>query len=332
MTAASVKISASILSHDPLIIYVRPRPRPFGLATIAARQLIDRPCTVIVRVMWSLEVPFRRFYFAAAYHLYRRRYPRMRIIIAANTEKEVVRLRTLGVEAIDANHNIFVDETVFKPLANVKPKFDAVYNANFSAFKRRHLAAEIASCIHISYVADPTRRHDPIAELASAKAQFPHHHFANRVTQGKVRRNSPATVNRNLALARVGLCLSAVEGAMTSSMEYLLAGLPIVSTPSRGGRDRYFHKDTSLIVEPNPRAVREAVAALIARDIPRDYVRDTTLKLIAPQRQAFNAFIDGLRQGHPPIGSDPRWSFDYVPNLHQQRPVEEFLAMLGVSP
>lgn len=325
------RVAASILSRDPLIMYVRPRPRPFGLATLVARRLRGRPSTVIVRVMWSLEIPYRLAFFAAAYHLYRRRYPEMRIVIAANTPNERDRLVRLGVEAIDANHNIFVDERIFKPLPAVAPLYDAAYNANFSAFKRRHLAAQIPSCLHIAYVSDPGRRDNPLAELARAKTRFPHHHFANPAMDGRIARLKPAEVNASLALARVGLCLSAVEGAMTSSMEYLLAGLPVVSTPSRGGRDRYFHPDTSLIVDANPRAVREGVDALIARDIPRSHVRETTLKLIAPQRQAFNSFIAELRQGHPPVGRDPRWSFVYVPNLHRLRRLGKFLDQLGIS-
>jgi glycosyltransferase involved in cell wall biosynthesis len=331
VTSVVKRTSASILSLEPPIIYVRPRPRPFGLATIAATELAARSAIVIVRVMWSLEIAYRLAYVAGAYHLYRKRHPGLRLIVAANTEKEVENLRRVGVEAIDANHNIFVDETVFKPMPDVEPKFDAVYNANFSPFKRRHLAAEIPSCLHIGYVADPAKRAQQLTELAKAKAQFPHHHFANEALPDRIRRLYPFGVNANLALARVGLCLSAVEGAMTSSMEYLLAGLPIVSTPSRGGRDRYFLPETSLIVEPKPGAVREAVASLIARDIPRDHVREQALKIIAPQRRAFNAFIAELRRGHPPTGSDPRWSFDYVPNLHQLRPVTEFLERIGIS-
>jgi glycosyltransferase involved in cell wall biosynthesis len=47
-------------------------------------------------------------------------------------------------------------------------------------------------------------------------------------------------VNQGLARAVVGLCLSTVEGSNYASMEYMLAGLPIVSTPSIGGREVYF--------------------------------------------------------------------------------------------
>lgn len=39
-------------------------------------------------------------------------------------------------------------------------------------------------------------------------------------------------LNRCLNQCRLGLCLSAVEGPMYASIEYLLAGLPVVSTES----------------------------------------------------------------------------------------------------
>lgn len=220
---------------------------------------------------------------------------------------------------------------MFRPLPDIEPKYDAVYNANLSAFERRHLAALIPSCIHIGYIADPSKRHDPVTEVARTRAKLPHHDFANAVDDFGSRRLSPNRVNKTLALARVGLCLSAAEGAMTSSMEDMLASLPIVSTPSLGGRDRYFHPETSLIVDPNPRAVRDAVAALVARNIPREYVREKALAMIAPQRRAFNDFIASLRPGKEPSGSDPRWSFDYVPNLHQSRPVADFLERMGLA-
>ena len=45
--------------------------------------------------------------------------------------------------------------------------------------------------------------------------------------------------------SRTGLCLSEREGAMFASIEYLLCGLPIVTTPSIGGRHVFFEADTS---------------------------------------------------------------------------------------
>src|SRR5690606_24986861 len=55
------------------------------------------------------------------------------------------------------------------------------------------------------------------------------------------------------------------EGACLASSEYLLCGLPVVSTPSRGGRDIWYDEDNSMICEPSPAAVHRAVRLMIER-------------------------------------------------------------------
>ena len=47
-------------------------------------------------------------------------------------------------------------------------------------------------------------------------------------------------VNNFLNQCKVGIILSEVEGANYASIQYLLAGLPVVSTKSKGGRDVFF--------------------------------------------------------------------------------------------
>lgn len=323
--------AASVLSRQPPIFYVRPRPMPFGLAGRLAGRRPDLPMTCLVRTMWSLEASHHLHELVVLYRQFRARHAHIRLIVAANTPRELKALQRRGVEAVLANHNIFVDERIFKPLPEVEPVYDAIYNAAFSPFKRRELAAEIGSCAHIGYVADPDRKHDTLAALEAAKAALPHHDFLNPVVDGHCRRLGPREVNRVLATARVGLCLSEAEGAMTASVEYLLAGLPVVTTPSIGGRHRYFTDQTAIVVEPDPRAVREAVEALKARALPRGVVRRRTLRLMEPDRAAFNAFIDRLREGYPPIAEDPRWHFHYVNNLYEWRRVGDFAAALGLG-
>ena len=168
---------------------------------------------------------------------------------------------------------MFVDETIFFPVKDVRRWFDAVYNANFSAFKRRELAAEIPTCLHLGYFSDVSMRKNAVTLYEQIKAGLPHHRFANPVRNQNVARLPSAHVNELLAQCEVGLCLSAEEGPMIACMEYLMAGLPVVSTRNVGGRDRYLDPEISITVEPNPREVRQAVDALIARAIPRDVVR-----------------------------------------------------------
>ena len=94
-------------------------------------------------------------------------------------------------------------------------------------------------------------------------------------------------------------------------MEYLLAGLPVVSTPSRGGRDVFFDPDYCIICEPDPVAVRLAVEQLQARNLPREEIRNRTLEKIAPLRRRFVELVDELLVE---MGALPRLSgLDYWP-------------------
>src|SRR6516165_5389101 len=82
--------------------------------------------------------------------------------------------------------------------------------------------------------------------------------------------------------------------AMRASIEYLFAGLSVVSTPSLGGRDHYFDDEYCIIAEPNPRSVREAVEALITRAVPREYVRARTVARVEVDRARYIAIVQGL--------------------------------------
>ena len=81
---------------------------------------------------------------------------------------------------------------------------------------------------------------------------------------------------------------------MRASMEYLLCGLPVVSTPSIGGRDRYFRSDYAVICEPNPRAVADAVKEASARNVSRAHVRRAVLDKVAFDRASFLRTLNAL--------------------------------------
>ena len=80
---------------------------------------------------------------------------------------------------------------------------------------------------------------------------------------------------------------------MRASMEYLLAGLPIVTTPSRGGRDVFLDAEYCLTAAADPRDIRDAVFALRARRIPHQIIRERTLaRLEAARRQSQSVLND----------------------------------------
>jgi glycosyltransferase involved in cell wall biosynthesis/predicted O-methyltransferase YrrM len=249
----------------------------------------------IVYPTWSIE----RAHIAAKIHaaawLHRKRFPRHALRFICNTRREAELLAEAGEPATFLNKNIIVSENVFRPLAGVPVEFDAIYNARFVPAKRHDLAANLDRVAYVTYAEGPPEEQERQRVLLSeTMARQPRHVLVNTLQYGLPVRLSPAETNAALARAAVGLCLSPVEGSNYASMEYMLAGLPVVSTPSLGGRDVFFDEEYCVICEPAAEAVREAVEALKKRNLPRGHIRARTLAKIEPERKRFLSLVNEL--------------------------------------
>ncbi|MCJ2137363.1 glycosyltransferase [Methylobacterium sp. J-026] len=316
------------LCLDPLIFCCQPQPRPFGVAHHLATRFPDETFVFLVPITMSLERRVNALALAAQHRRFQKTHPRASLIILANTRDEERLLRRLGVDVRYAPQNMFVDEGMYHPIPGRERRFDAIYNAQLAPFKRHELARTLPSCAYVTKMFTTWSPQLKRQHLGKFVCSLPYNHvILNDVTADDVVPMDHVKVNRAMASAHVGLCLSGLEGAMYASIEYLLAGLPVVSTRSRGGRDVFFHPDTTLIVDDDPRAVQDGVVAMKARALPPDYVRATTLRLIAEERAHFNVFIDGLR-GRQVDRTDPRWSFEYAHKLARFGSISEFEALV----
>jgi glycosyltransferase involved in cell wall biosynthesis len=88
--------------------------------------------------------------------------------------------------------------------------------------------------------------------------------------------------------------LSREEGACYASAEYLLSGLPVVSTRSRGGRDIFFDEEYVEVVRDDPRAVAAGVRRLIEKKVPAARVREATLEKMRPHRERFLVLLQEI--------------------------------------
>lgn len=209
-------------------------------------------------------------------------------VVISSVEYEAFLLGQAGVAALFANQSMFVDERVWKlaePIPGNKPAFDVAFNARFDKMKRHNLATELENLLLIySYcfdasVTDATTR---IKEI------LPKAYYANHeLNAGKYAHLTPAQITRLYDVTDVGLCLSAEEGICRASIEYLLCGLPVVSTYSIGGRDRYYSKKYCRVVAPEPRAIATAVNELKACNFSKQEVRDQVLADLHFDRQNF---------------------------------------------
>lgn len=260
-----------------------------------ARHYGARPAGFAIFPVWTIENDWIAGEIAEDYHRHRREHPQHVIRYLCNTPEETELLLARGVPALFLNHKFTVSERVFRPIEDLPPDFDAIYNARFVPIKRHELAALVPSLALITYVEPPEARKDDFRRLwPLAAARAPQHVLLNRMEDGLPMRMSHEEVNSALNRAYVGLLLSEVEGASYAAMEYMLAGLPVVSTPSIGGRHVFFDPDYCIVCDPAPEAVRDAVADLKARRLPREFVRERTLAKIEPERRRFLALLNEM--------------------------------------
>jgi glycosyltransferase involved in cell wall biosynthesis len=282
------------------------------------------PCHIFVALFWTYREPAPRQSLVRWYHTYAAAHPHRRLTVLANEPEIVSPLRHEGVDVELVNHNVWVDERIFRPTNDGAPEFDAVYNAKFTAWKRHELARDIGRLALVGY---PDRLDSPrraARYLRDLRKALPRATFCNDFPDGTMRRLSPVDVNGVLNRAQVGLCLSAEEGAMVASIEYLLSGLPVVSTRSHGGRDYFFDPAYCRVVEPDARLVRAAVDELTALRIPRETIRARTLARVEADRARFAARVQaaGERMGGSAPDSDG-WR-DRLGEFWPSRPVAAF--------
>lgn len=224
----------------------------------------------------------------------RARFPEHRHIFLCNTRAELENYRAENTPAILCNKNCFVDETVFRIPENPTREFDAVYNAVLAPYKRHALCRDIGrlALIYHRFVDLNEKTPDYPDQV---RAMLPQATFVNEL-EGDYRSLSPPSIAAWLGRSAVGLCLSDVEGQMRACAEYLLCGLPVVTTPNLGGRDRLLDPAFSVTVEPTPEAVAAGVRELAARQIDPRYVRHTVSTRLKPDRMRLVRLIAAIHK------------------------------------
>ncbi len=321
---------AEVLSISPTVIQTSfSTGFPLGAASVVGPLLRDRAAHFLVMLAWSIENPQSSENLARIAAAYLADHPRHQLTVLCNTPREEQLLCANGCAAVTINKNCLANDTVFRPLPDATPVYDAVYNARLSTEKRTELAREIDRLALIyfynAFDGSPAEFH---AIHASLRALMPSAHFVNQLTPDGCEWLNGTRINEIYAQSHVGLCLSPIEGAMRASIEYLFAGLSVVSTPSLGGRDYFFDEEFCLIAEPDPRSIREAVDALIARNVPRDYVRSRTLARVELVRRRYIDLVQELidRAGGTFQFEDRFWRCTRGVGVMHWRSMKEFSA------
>lgn len=170
-----------------------------------------------------------------------------RLILLANSQIELDAALAEGLKYSQLiNHNAWLDFDLFRPNLQQEKHYDLVLNTRPETWKRPELAAKVEN---LAIIKGANHRPSAFTDLSLLNPKYMNE---ERLTLEQV--------VQILDRCRCGGIFSAIEGACYSSSEYLLMGLPVVSTPSLGGRDYWFTKENSVICEPTADSVAQSVA------------------------------------------------------------------------
>ena len=140
---------AELLSTSPTIIHTLPaNDLPLGAVGAVGPILKRRPAHFLVMPSWTLEQGGSETaaQIAASYLA---DHPRHELTFLCNTTRETELMLGKGCAAVTINQNCLVNDALFRPLPEIKPIYDAVYNARFAPYKRHELAIVPSTIIAI---------------------------------------------------------------------------------------------------------------------------------------------------------------------------------------
>jgi len=171
-------------------------------------------------------------------------------IILANSEEEYeYYIEKTETNVIFCNHNSFLNEERFKIIEN-KKQYNMLISSCFSYYKNVSMAKNIDNVLHVGYI---NEKLEYIPDFGT-RANFINNSMDMNDYEWICTKKYVNLLNSSLC----GGIFSLQEGACFTSSEYLLCGLPVISTKSLGGRDIFYNKENSIICDSNTNSALEA--------------------------------------------------------------------------
>lgn len=197
-----------------------------------------------------------------------------RFIPLCNDYKELQHFLYYGFKnAIQFNQNAWLDENLIKIIPSEKI-YDAILISRVAPEKRIHLANKVDN---LAFLTTKQNFDIPLPNHKNEKINVPYNEVCGYINQSKC-----------------GLILSGIEGACYASSEYLLSGVPVVSTKSFGSRDLWYTEENSIICEDNEESVKEAVLSIISKKIDPYKIRNKHIEVSKYFRAIFIDKIQNL--------------------------------------
>jgi glycosyltransferase involved in cell wall biosynthesis len=267
---------------------------------------------LLVSPTWTLEASdSHQHQLSRSIEAVRDRFGHVEVVVLAGSPTELEAWAGTGQPALYCSHNAFVRDDYFFPIVSRVPTFDAIYDGKWADYKRHQLAGSVQSLALIAY---PLPESSSEAYSEKALSAVGHATWFTKPWLPDPPYLSHSEVNAAYNTARVGLCLSEREGACFASIQYLLAGLPVVTTINLGGRDEFFNERVARWVDADADAVAGAVAELGSLRLDPAAIRAEALKRVGEHRQRLLEWIRGVvDEAHSRRPS--RWHAGWPPGL-----------------
>jgi len=286
-----------IINKSPLIIYTTENIKDIRLFSKIIG--VNRDAIFLITFWWTIkDNSIVHEEISKCIQNNQKQYPKHEIILLLNTIDETKTLLRMGMQSKFIHQNSLVDIEVFKPL-QLKKQYDIIYNGRLDEMKRHYLLRDCKNIGFLSaYVMDIDQKKEKY--LNELKRIIPQAFMINSSQPMVLKKYqyiigfqlfTSKEVNTVINQSKVGVILSAKEGACYASIEYLLAGIPVVSTINLGGRDYFLDDRFCRIVKSNPSAVKKAVDELIALKIDPFFIRNETIKKMKPHLNKFKNLI-----------------------------------------
>lgn len=269
-----------ILNHSPKIIAAFEMDFLRNLSDFQKAIPQNEKFTMLLQLGWSAELPEVTNELKSRLSEAKNAFPEARFIILANAPKELEVIKDF-CEVYLANHNAFLDSSRYPLAKKGKRKFDALYIARITPFKRHFLAEKINNLHLIGSYSEKEKEY-----FTQTIARFPEARWSQKVPS--------FFIGRKICEAACGLALSAVEGAMFSCGEYTLCGVPVVNTRNLGGRDTLLPDFAVRYADDNAESVAENVEYWADNQIPPEDIRNGFLKLAQPQKDLVQDLVDSI--------------------------------------
>ena len=273
-------LPAYILNHSPKIIAAFEMDFLRNLSAFQKSVPQREKFTMLLQLGWSAELPEVADELKRRLEEAKNAFPEARFIILANAPGEVEIIKNF-CEVHLASHNAFLDPARY-PLAkkNLR-KFDALYIARITPFKRHALAEKIKSLHLIGSYSEKEKEY-----FTQTISRFPNAVWSQKVPS--------FFIGKKICEASCGLALSAIEGAMFSCGEYSLCGVPVVNTKNLGGRDTLLPDFAVRYAGDNAESVAENVEFWVNNPIEPAEIREGFLRLAQPQKDAVQDLINSI--------------------------------------